>query len=42
MQIVYAILAIVVLINAAVIWQMWAAFVATIALRDLAESLDER
>lgn len=42
MQIVYAILALILAINAAVIAMMWNAFVATIALRDLAESLEER
>lgn len=42
MQIVYAVFALVVGINACIIWQMWAAFVSTIALNDLAEALDER
>lgn len=42
MQIVYAILAAVVLINTAVITMMINAYLATIAQHDLAESLDER
>lgn len=42
MPIVYAILALIIAINAAVIAMMLNAYLATIAQHDLAESLEER